>query len=90
MSAAVILDPQTFAAELKAMIETTVQRETAKIPNMVVEKPMNYKEAAKFCGIAPRTLSDWVNRGWVKPHKVGKQPLFFPSEIVAQIKAKKS
>ncbi len=42
---------------------------------------MNYKEAAKYLKITEGTLRNWVSKGRIKPHKVGKHVLFFKEEL---------
>lgn len=44
-------------------------------------KTMNYKEAAGFLKITEGTLRNWVSKGRIKPHKVGKHVLFFREEL---------
>jgi len=48
---------------------------------------MNYKEAAKFLKITEGTLRNWVSKGRIKPHKVGKHVLFFREELETWITA---
>jgi excisionase family DNA binding protein len=47
---------------------------------------MNYKEAARYLKITEGTLRNWVSKGRLKPHKVGKHVLFFREELEAWIK----
>lgn len=89
-TAAVILEPVTFAAELKADVIAAVRAELIRITGMVVEKPMNTKEAAAFLNVHPDTLRRYVRQGKIKPHRLGQNPIFYPSELNAQIKAMKS
>lgn len=42
---------------------------------------MNYKEAARYLKITAGTLRNWVSKGRLKPHKVGKHVLFFKEEL---------
>ncbi len=42
---------------------------------------MSYKEAAEFLKITEGTLRNWVSKGRVKPHKIGKHVLFFREEL---------
>ena len=42
---------------------------------------MNYKEAAEFLKITEGTLRNWVSKGRIAPHKVGKHVLFFREEL---------
>jgi len=42
---------------------------------------MNYKEAARYLKITEGTLRNWVSKGRLKPHKVGKHVLFFKEEL---------
>lgn len=42
---------------------------------------MNYKEAARYLKITQGTLRNWVSKGRIKPHKVGKHVLFFKEEL---------
>lgn len=42
---------------------------------------MNYKEAARYLKITVGTLRNWVSKGRLKPHKVGKHVLFFKEEL---------
>lgn len=48
---------------------------------------MNYKEAARFLKITEGTLRNWVSKGRIKPHKVGKHVLFFREELETWITA---
>ncbi len=48
---------------------------------------MNYKEAAKYLKITEGTLRNWVSKGRIKPHKVGKHVLFFREELETWITA---
>jgi len=42
---------------------------------------MNYKEAARYLKVTAGTLRNWVSKGRLKPHKVGKHVLFFKEEL---------
>ena len=42
---------------------------------------MNYKEAATSLKVTEGTLRNWVSKGRLKPHKVGKHVLFFKEEL---------
>lgn len=42
---------------------------------------MNYKEAARYLKITEGTLRNWVSKGRLKPHKVGKHVIFFKEEL---------
>ncbi len=42
---------------------------------------MNYKEAARYLKITPGTLRNWVSKGRLKPHKLGKHVIFFKEEL---------
>lgn len=42
---------------------------------------MNYKEAARYLKVTSGTLRNWVSKGRLKPHKVGKHVLFFKEEL---------
>jgi len=42
---------------------------------------MNYKEAATYLKVTEGTLRNWVSKGRLKPHKVGKHVLFFKEEL---------
>ncbi len=46
---------------------------------------MNYKEAARYLKITAGTLRNWVSKGRLKPHKVGKHVLFFKEELATWI-----
>lgn len=48
---------------------------------------MSYKEAARFLKITEGTLRNWVSKGRIKPHKVGKHVLFIREELEAWITA---
>ena len=42
---------------------------------------LNYKEAADFLKVTEGTLRNWVSKGRIKPHKIGKHVLFFREEL---------
>jgi len=42
---------------------------------------MNYKEAARYLKITEGTLRNWVSKGRIKPHKLGKHVIFFREEL---------
>jgi excisionase family DNA binding protein len=46
---------------------------------------MNYKEASRYLKVTAGTLRNWVSKGRLKPHKVGKHVLFFKEELVTWI-----
>ena len=43
--------------------------------------PRHYKEAARYLKVTEGTLRNWVSKGRLKPHKVGKHVLFFKEEL---------
>jgi excisionase family DNA binding protein len=80
------IDIAALLAPLQAQISITLEKEISKLGRHLVEKPMTMKQAAAFLNVSPRTLSRYVADGDIKPHKVGKNPMFYASEINAQIK----
>jgi len=51
------------------------------LPGRFDMQTMNYKEAARYLKITEGTLRNWVSKGRLKPHKVGKHVLFFKEEL---------
>lgn len=76
--------------KFKVEVLGQLSKDIDKIRGMVVEKPMTMKEAAAFLNIHVNTLGQYVKTGKIKAHRLGKYPMFYPSELNAQIKAMKS
>lgn len=71
--------------ELKAHITEEIK----SIKTLVVEKPMNYDEAAKYLGVSRRQLYRKVAAGKIPTgivHRVNRMVYFLPSELHDHIK----
>lgn len=54
----------------------------------ITDKPMRIKEVADFVGVSKRTVTNWMNKGIIKPHRLEEKgdPFFLRSEIIEAIR----
>lgn len=88
MSQAVILTPDELR-DFKNEVIRAISEKFGEMKGTVIESPMTMVEAAKFCKCHRTTFWKYVKEGVVKPHKLGKTPLFYATELNEAIKRRK-
>jgi excisionase family DNA binding protein len=71
-------------------LKAHITQEIKTLKNIVIEKPINYDEAAKYLGIAKSTLYQRLRTGHYPPsiaHNDGGSVHFFASELQQFIKS---
>lgn len=87
---AVIMDPdefRDFTNELTERLCKKLEEEMNK-RGTIVDQPMTREQTARFLHCSVPTIDRYVKSGFIKPHKVGRVPMFFASELVEAIKKK--
>lgn len=78
------LIPQSDFERLSAGIRQQIADGLAELKGIVIEKPLNKKEAASYLGIGLTALDNRIKRGSIPKklvHKNGGTPYFFASEL---------
>lgn len=77
------------AKELREIIREELRATRPQEPDMNPGERLTRRQAAKFLEVSYQTIYNYVKRGLIKPHGIGKKEFFLKNELMEVIKNSK-